>query len=252
MPLILLTIPQPSATALCPNTWFPNAVEFGVLRWTPVTSVDIIDNTPRSLSHLAHCGWQSAFVVRVRGGTTRHPRSPSATHSAWCNKHNEAARDQPVRAAFIDTHLAAISSHQLHCCVWCKHNDTTVGGRTYCENVYLSGRHRQKWLYIRMSSRPAFTIQQEECNHSQYGHLKAAPPRCRRAALHHTAQPAGSSPDLLHSWSEEKKINIFFMFVICFLIQILDSQKEIQAKWTIKLNCVESANILNNQSVSFC
>lgn len=154
--------------------------------------------------------------MRLRGGTTRHPRSTSATHSAWCNKHNEVARDQPVRAAFTDTHLAAISSHQLLCCVRCKHNnDTTVGGRTYCENVYLSGRHRQKWLYIRMSSRPAFTIQQEECNHSQYGHLKAAPPRCRRAALHHAAQPAGSS--LIYFTTDQK--------MSCILILVKEKTK---------------------------
>lgn len=26
----------------------------------------------------------------------------------------------------------------------------TVGRRTYCENVYLSGRHRQQWLCVRI------------------------------------------------------------------------------------------------------
>lgn len=197
MPLILLTIPLPSAMALPSNTWLPNAVDFGVPRWTPVTSVDVI-NTTRSLSHPGHCGRLSAFDVRLRGGTTRHPRSPIATHLAWCNKHNEVTRDQPVRAAFTDTQLAAISWRQFHTCLRCKHdNDATVGGRTYSENVYLSGRHRQKWQYARISSRPAFTIQQEESNDSQYGHLEATPPRCRRAALHHATQTAGSYPDLL-------------------------------------------------------
>lgn len=135
--------------------------------------------------------------MRLPGRTTRHPRSPTATHLAWCNKHNEVSRDQPASAAFTDTQLAAISSHHFHLRPRCKQNDTTVGGRTYCENVYLSGRHRQKWLYVRISSGPAFTIQQEERNYSQYGHLEAAPPRCRRAALHHATQPAGIYPNLL-------------------------------------------------------
>lgn len=87
--------------------------------------------------------------VSAAGRSTRHPRGPIATHSARCNKHNEVARHQRVRAAFSDTHLAAVSSRQFHCRLRCKHdNDTTVGGRTHCENVYLSGRHRQKWLYV--------------------------------------------------------------------------------------------------------
>lgn len=68
---------------------------------------------------------------------------------------------------------------------------------------------------LEMSSRPAPTIRQERSNSSQYGHLEAAPPRCRRAALHHAAQRAAV---LIYSTSRTDQTKMSCIVGLVFIL----------------------------------
>lgn len=60
----------------------------------------------------------------------------------------------------------------------------TADHRTYCENIYLTGRHRQKWLCGNYQSDLLCTSNRTDSHCYQYGHLEeATPPRCWRATL---------------------------------------------------------------------
>lgn len=78
---------------------------------------------------------------RPRGGRTPifKPR---------CDTQNEAELfvfESESAVRFSDTQLASLSLPLFR---RKRSIDATLGARTYCENVYLGGRHRQQWLCV--------------------------------------------------------------------------------------------------------
>lgn len=81
-------------------------------------------------------------VKQPRLNVNIHPR---------CDKHNTALRHQGRLCCTNDTHLVSISSLVPGKLISFPFQTLqTAGRRTYCENVYLSGRHRQQWLCVRI------------------------------------------------------------------------------------------------------
>lgn len=81
-------------------------------------------------------------VKQPRLNVNIHPR---------CNKYNTALRHQGRLCCINDTHLVAISSLLPGKLIsFLFQTLQTAARRTYCENVYLSGRHRQQWLCVRI------------------------------------------------------------------------------------------------------
>lgn len=77
-----------------------------------------------------------------------HHHSDPAASSAHISSPSPCSNMHLVSCVFIPISAAETSNHSQ--CRQCRH----VDHRTYCEHIYLTGRHRQKWLCVGIISQP--------------------------------------------------------------------------------------------------